>query len=118
MGSLDRLRAHYNLDVWLAGRRLNAFKAQRLSACRLLCDKLIAELPDHSHQIRGTATIAVGSMRSRERCAAIRTRRTFSSKSAPATAEVSGRPGSLDQTSAIFVRSDRRQEYFRTNLNR
>jgi hypothetical protein len=45
--SLDRLRAHYDLEVQLARRLMNAPKAQRLSTYGLVYAELFAGVPDH-----------------------------------------------------------------------
>jgi len=50
--SLDRLRAHYDLEVQLARRLMNASKAQRPSIYRLVYDDLFAGVPDHPQHSR------------------------------------------------------------------
>jgi SAM-dependent methyltransferase len=50
--SIERLRAHYDLEVQLARRLMNAPKAQRASAYRLVYDELLAGIPDHPQHAR------------------------------------------------------------------
>jgi SAM-dependent methyltransferase len=50
--SLDRLRAHYDLEVQLARRLMNAPKAQRLSTYGLVYAELFAGVPDHPQRAR------------------------------------------------------------------
>lgn len=50
--SLERLRAHYQLEVGLARRLMDAPKAQRLSAYGLTYDELFAGVPDHPQRTR------------------------------------------------------------------
>ncbi|MGH6904350.1 MAG: class I SAM-dependent methyltransferase [Geminicoccaceae bacterium] len=50
--SLDRLRAHYELEVQLARRLMNAPKAQRLSTYGAVYAELFAGVPDHPQRAR------------------------------------------------------------------
>ena len=61
---LDRLRAHYDLEVQLARRLMNASKAQRPRMYQLVYDELFAGVPDHPSIPAATTTIALTSMRS------------------------------------------------------
>ena len=50
--AIDRLRAHYDLEVELAQRLRNGSKTERLSTYQSVYDELFAALPDHPQRAR------------------------------------------------------------------